>query len=127
MRALTMDELGFVSGGKAAVPGPGTVKPRGDPPLPAEKPQPKADTVTVIGFRGPTGVGPLVSTDLIGVSVGLPGPVIQQNDRPDPNNPQIQVSPQIDAVDITVPINTSLEARRAFWRRAAGTPPNAIQ
>ena len=33
MRALTMDEVGFVSGGKAAVPEPGTVKPEGDPPV----------------------------------------------------------------------------------------------
>lgn len=33
MRALTMDEVGFVSGGRAAVPEPGTVKPEGDPPV----------------------------------------------------------------------------------------------
>ncbi|WP_395631183.1 hypothetical protein [Aquidulcibacter sp.] len=128
MRALSIDEVGFVAGGsKPNLPKPSLPTPKDEPGKPAEKPQPQPETVTVVGARAPNGVGGLVSSDWIGVTVGRPGPVIQQNERADPNNPQIQVVPQIDAVDVLVPVNTSVEARRAFWRRAYGTPPNAIQ
>jgi hypothetical protein len=124
MRALTMDEVRFVSGG-AGSPAPA--------PKPDEKPkQDKKDddggeTVVVFGFRAPNGVGVIGGGGWLGGGFGVPGPVIKPVKPADPENPKIELDIEFEGVDVRVPVNTSPEARWRFWNRAFGTPRAAIQ
>ena len=122
MRALTMDELSFVSGGTEPAQKPAE-KPKEKP----KEEQKEAESIVVFGLRTAAGVGGYFGAGWISVSLGSPGVIIQPVEPANPDKPEVKIDVQIDAIDVKIPVNTSVEARRQFWNRAFGTPPGAIQ
>jgi hypothetical protein len=146
MRALTIDEIQGVSGGQNqadvvivtghqnmgnAIGGGGVYSgsARGENVrtiVQEKKDDERAEQITVIGIRGPNGVGLSIGPGYFAVGVGSPGVGISRVERQEPDEGTIVTTIDENGITIDLGINRSYKARQESWRRRFGTPPGAV-